>query len=673
MRAAPARRSNQGGAANARDPRLYLRYTKDARQLEADRRAPNPADDWNRRIAYLLGACVCNTDLQARQSDQVRRRSGNPGAHLCKLKGLRKSSWRQNSAFGWFSTLVQCTFIMFAAHLALVLYYQYSLDLARIHLRQSQSAVQLNDSYVTDWSHYQTPAPSPLNGTVAASLARMGRQNLSSSKEMVSRQQLELLARIRHAELRIGQLASSAQSHLAIIVECIYLSTVAYGLIIYQWPVLNHRLLNAFDFHFVRELFDAKQELKNTWHLMEGQVREFIESNRVYLASRRAETCTPRTPTSSALLNMMLDNEALLPLNRIHAWPLLRSKLQLICHIAFAVYAITFDVALIYGAFLFTRTGQDAEFQLRQSLGIVSCAGLLAINLPSVLFHGTVYLIASLDQIVYVCRLERIMRRCIATNTRAFMVYTEGSAGAGGSLSLPGSRKWGQNNGGLRPGTQSTTMPSRRLRSVREDNELIELMNCNYLFALLHYKIFKVQYMPVKSAIGPGIVVSFALLFLMPAIVRLHLDYILQFNTGPVSGDTYKTYVLALSSSVLIPANFTVVPLCYLNSRCHDLYKALASLLAHLSEVKTSVRGAHIYDPHGVSILNKELAHPRQLLRLFVIRSAGIGGTYTALLKAHFWWGLLALSIVMCQRQTIGDRRDIFGNLFNDPLGLTKR
>lgn len=178
-------------------------------------------------------------------------------------------------------------------------------------------------------------------------------------------------------------------------------------------------------------------------------------------------------------------------------------------------------------------------------------------------------------------------------------------------------------------------------------------MNANLLLGLMHYKLFVSQSDNTKNELKLVTVNTTFLFFLMPAGVRLHVPYM---NHG-----AFKYIGIVWSLLTVSMTNFVLVPVCYYHSRSLTLYKMLNSLMAHTVETND------IYYDHLVWLIHKELNHPEILITRFATKWANFDFTYPNLVKIHFWFGIIILSIV----SGITSNNETFFNYFlSDPFGL---
>lgn len=181
-------------------------------------------------------------------------------------------------------------------------------------------------------------------------------------------------------------------------------------------------------------------------------------------------------------------------------------------------------------------------------------------------------------------------------------------------------------------------------------------MNTNLLYAFIHYKIFVAQTKSDLKFHGTIALVSIVVFFTLPIMARLHEPYI------NLKTKLLQIYV-CLATSVFL--NFVMIPVCYLHSRSLDLYKSMCSLLAHT--IEQSSGDSIFYNAHLVLLLRKELSYPDLFARQFATVSIGVRYTYPNLVKIHFWFGIILLSLIS---GVTTDHDAFLGRFLSDPFGL---
>lgn len=189
-----------------------------------------------------------------------------------------------------------------------------------------------------------------------------------------------------------------------------------------------------------------------------------------------------------------------------------------------------------------------------------------------------------------------------------------------------------------------------------------EQMNIDLLYIIIHYKIFIAQLRPTKKSIGFVTLCSVGLMTIFPILARLHLPYI--------SNQAAKVLSIIVCLLMAFLADFSLIPVCWMNSRCLSLYNSLSRLMAHLVELSNHPETGQLFDRHTIWLLRKELNHPERIASQFATSSMGMSFTYSRMLRIHFWIGLVVISLYIELRSTSGDI--YLGDFLSDPLGIER-
>jgi len=235
----------------------------------------------------------------------------------------------------------------------------------------------------------------------------------------------------------------------------------------------------------------------------------------------------------------------------------------------------------------------------------------------------------------------------------------------------------------------SIALASSGLRSrLREDldqrMESIKELEENLIVAIMHYRLFLAKFKKHRQIWGIfGTIVLF-LVTSYPLIIRVHVKYF---------DKSLKSYAFWISMVSSFPALIALWPICYLNSRCMDIYKVLWSLLARLIAIEanganeeceywTKMRSylsgediskldelmrRRINMELSISILRKELSHSEAFETQFTPRAAGTKVNFSNLLRTLLWLMILILSILT---ETNTDKQGLLTHLLRDPLGF---
>lgn len=191
-------------------------------------------------------------------------------------------------------------------------------------------------------------------------------------------------------------------------------------------------------------------------------------------------------------------------------------------------------------------------------------------------------------------------------------------------------------------------------------------MNKTLLYALMQFRLFSAQFNQSNKWLCSCIFHSTVVMFMMPAVARLHLPY--------VERDIFKAMIPIACIAGIFFFNTASLPACRLRWRASKLYKALTNLVAHtirtgeLTDADLQqahdICGSHsLYDRHLLRLLRKEL-HSTGESR-FGFEHRGIQYGYLKSLEIHFWFGVFFLSFL--ERP---DSSMIIQMFINDPLGV---
>lgn len=185
-------------------------------------------------------------------------------------------------------------------------------------------------------------------------------------------------------------------------------------------------------------------------------------------------------------------------------------------------------------------------------------------------------------------------------------------------------------------------------RKADSISEHYERMNMRLLEAYLEYRVFLATWWRVLW-------VALIVMFFSPLIVRIYGPYMQLADSKSVGA--------LFSMNTTIFADFALVPICAFESKGHQLYRALCSLLAHASELNQlagqQFNGRHIYMANTVEMIRKELNAPDRVLGHFVSQIPGFKATFPRLIKVHFYYSVLNLSLyfeIDAWKQLLGDR-----------------
>lgn len=614
-------------------------------QLERRRAQPSHVRyfiKFNRAVLYIFGAYICGLDMN--YDEQVDGASKQKRS-ISRQRRPKRSKWKCSLKFSWIPKILFYLTLCAIVYLIIVTYFQYSYD---FNLLRNQ---RLLDQTVA------TQVEVELKSLDKANIST--EQNVSTSLEITQ---------------KYAKLLNPSYWHLTIFIECVYLQAVFSILIVFMASYLNYNYLNPFDYYFYRDLIDSEQERASALRLVTKEVSDFKASSQIYLVassadklhgnarmalnaaavpndtgsvrcSRRASRKVEFWSQASKLVLEMLKSGSLMPMNRSVGWTQMRVTIQFLHQGVMILLSIILIPLLTFSIVSQSNNQSYTPVCIALIFLMIMFCSMAIICMPT-------YIIACLDQIRYVVKLCSLIRSCICLNRLEFDTFER-----------------------HKKHLATKHKNHDEICCKNACNEACQRMNANFLFALMHFKIFVAQFEPMKRSLGLVWLQAFSSLFINPILVRIHLPYLRQaFNDDnkPFFFELIQALSLIISCSALLLADIGALPICNLYSRCQDLHGTLCSLMAHITSVEHRQQfSCSLYDHHAISLLEKELAHPNQLLtRLMTKTFGGVSGSYTNLLRLHFWWGLIMISIVFYNRTA--DNSSFFSALLSDPLGVFK-
>lgn len=623
------------------------------------------------RIVVQSLAHLCHVDIygwrKPSEDGSPDRNVSRAGAswqlNLSESKPIEHSAAYRRQRFKWVANLILCAYFIANILLLANLYFQYAYDFDQVRLIKLKLLQAQNQLSAHQFDRYTAELRERMHETLAALIA-------------------------------IG----SPHRHLPIVVECHYVYLVTFTFVLYFCSYIYYQHLAPFDLHFVRELIDHEGEEHRSRQLVETQVLRFIESNRIFTkilmqgsyrpasgfrlkdrprtwmaasnqgrdrrhsrrASRSLVSWRERKSTSRMaadfqrlsqndcrvhrLLISMLTSGALRPFNKSPGWCERRVDITYMYHGSLFIYLNFFSIVTL--KLSIDEDSPGGSMSWSDMVMLAAVLFMLSVLSLSANFFSTYIFVGSLDQIVMVSKMRELVLNCIRLNTREFMRLTE-ARGAG----LP---ERDPSKGQLEAAAR-----------VHEESTCADKMNTNYLFVMMQFKIFVAQHKSAQRTVESIIIYIAILVMLIPIICKLHIPYLNLLGFVNV-----RWFAVLLSTVILVPTNFGVVPTCYLHARCVNLYRVFSSLIAHIIEIESHPMGRGIYDEHAVSLLFKELRHPFQFMDQFKASSLGFSGTYNALVKIHFWWGILVLSILVDDEKSSDSGPELLSSFFKDPLAV---
>ena len=625
----------------------------------------------NRTILKCFGEfCQLDMSVSHETNCQIHKRGSRERAHSDCQCGSANTKRKPSR---W-PRLVLIVFVYCCLRLSINIYYQYLYDYHRIRL---------------EWAIFR----------------------LIESKSSLASEVLNLEVKFwqDHVHQSRTRLKSLGAPHIGatIAAECIYITILMLGYSSYILGAIYFNFITPFDFYLAWMMLDRPTEQRACNEMIRLEVERFVASSRNYCSIHlaRAKACSNlermallmehfrfRHKLLVGQFRMLAANGALRPLNRTPDWfDKLALAYCLFC-IGCIIWSLFFDTVLyLLVPKLANFLIESQPMDLLVNLELITIAFIIVV---AMIFYLSITMISCLDQIVLVRKLNRLLTDCICLNNYQF--YARGAAGRQPPTDIS---HW------LATAKRTSSWPLFNHcpgQTLEPDCQSIERteMNTNLVLAVLHYKIFIRQLKPIQRPVGFVSFVAIVLLLLHPVLVRIHVPYMESQNLQ----NNY--YIVILIVAVFV--NCLVGPLCYINSRCLNLYKSLFSLLAHTLDVEqsnefqsasfassrssspsvsrttaaatTTSQSLHqplppacrpIYDPHTVWILRKELEHPDELILQFETKCLGLKMTYANLVRIYFWLGILVLSIsVEPAQRWQGGGNQLLGRLLSDPLGF---
>lgn len=296
---------------------------------------------------------------------------------------------------------------------------------------------------------------------------------------------------------------------------------------------------------------------------------------------------------------------------------------------------------------------------------------LNAIMAVVITLYVSIIVFSSLDQLKNMAELRKQLSNCTKSNRAMFIKLTRTF-----SLRTPRTRRLAPSSIMLKAREKMhspfLTEPFNNNRDKMSDfliDSHSKQMNMNLLIVFINYKTFVRRSAPVQKSNRVLVMITLVLLFVLPIVSRLHVPY---------AQPNLRILATIICLTIVFIADFCLVPVCYIHSRSLDLYRSLWSLLAHTIELERWIyENSHkhsyydsrttIYDRHLVWSLRKQLNHPDRLIKQFATTAFGLELSYPNLIRIHFWFGLVALSIIT---DAGSNQLLIFGSFLTDPLGL---
>ena len=426
--------------------------------------------------------------------------------------------------------------------------------------------------------------------------------------------------------------------------ECLYLSQVFIS-VAFPQSYIYYLLVQPFNFQVVRAILSRQQEQENINRMLREVVNKYMVSsyNFVCFARRmRRSTVIGRTSIRfndqqmSEILsgcneriavqdhNQIVDQirsiasrGLLQPLNQNPKQILSNSLVIALTSIVLITNCLFYDIIILGSAIYFAAKTEDGWIRPMDLIVIIDLAFIIFLTNTTSVFFPSLSLVNCLDQSVYANKIRAKIEHCIRMNNARFFDLSK--------LQRKQSR-----------------YEKRSLEHVKTVESLKGQMNFELLLTLIHFKLFIWQFKHYSRSFSLIIFWAVVLTFTFPILGRLHVPYI-----SSEINQQFRLFVVILSLIVLACTNLCLVPACYTHKRCLDLYKALSSLLAHVTRLETEhshSNGERIYNRHNVYALRKELEYPKLLLAKFATNSGGLSLRYGTMLALYFWFSLIGFS-----------------------------
>lgn len=596
---------------------------------------------------YLIGLDLLSVDRKQLKANIEAKLKTCGRCFFTRLwaRKLPDSDWRQRLRFGWVSHVVLVVYLGFSLHLMLIIYRFYSSDFARLRLDK-----------LRDWiSIYGPDRPIPRH------LATNGHNLREQPMRELETELAEQSAQLDNLLVIKGNISNE----FGMLVECGCLYLLAMAFYLFYIPRIAYNWMTPLDVHIIRNVIDYKGEQQRIEWMCQQEVERFLDSSRAYDRNKRA-VCPVHgsmslgtfqmsdghravgQPASASLVDnkrglinsgdtkacrllvKMMEQGALAPPNTSKAWIERRINIQFVLHCVLLVYLLIID---IFGILYFRIPMQRLipVMTLAQILAEFSMYGTIFIVAAAASFMLPLLLVSCWEQMRMVQRLIQLVDECISLNQLEFQDY-QAIASELIACRNKCDQHWYR--------AQLVYMADR--------------MNSNYLFVLLSFRIFLVQLQAFKRTCQLYIPVAMIITLLLPIFILIHAPYL------NLDGHKLRWLAFAFSIAILIASNCLLLPLCHSHSQCSKIYTSLSSLIAHIISVE--LEQPQLYDQYSVALLKKELLNSESFLDQFVMREFGISATYSTWVRFHFWWGIVALSMV------VDSKNRTYGSFLQDPL-----
>lgn len=497
------------------------------------------------------------------------------------------------------------------------------------------------------------------------------------------------------------QLKSIGAPHLnaSIAIECVYLTILLLCFNTYFVGLIYFKLIGEFDFQCIRWLIDEPNERVACLSSIKREIQRINDSSQVF-TQISIEKCTAYMNNSMAAisrqsvnpsmnnrvvlnqnielakisqslylehqqqmkqLNYLLNSGHLWPLNRTREWTQTISLLVGVFYLGCISWSVFFDVCLYVLLPKLANFNIESDWPMDYLFNL-ELVYACAICVLSLIFYMCIVLVCCLDQVMLIQQINKLISDCIRSNSSKFYSFVASELSKFVStthtvdsissedevLSLASDKLLEMNE-------CCKYSANKKLGNILKCNWEVEIANynANLLHTFVHYKIFISQLRPLLKPIGVLAFVAISLVILHPLLIRFHTPYVASVELKS------RYYIIALITAIFV--NTLIFPVCYINSRCVDLYKAMSSLLSHTMEVQLHLsdlinrfpsvkqlitsKSTNVYSKHTLWLIRKELQNPDLFLNRFDTRILGLSFTYNNLVRVYFYVGIISISI----------------------------
>ena len=452
---------------------------------------------------------------------------------------------------------------------------------------------------------------------------------------------------------------------------CIFLFVVLLSLLLYVQPQFYYNRMNPFDFSLIRTFLEPESEFANIEMLAQREVDRFILSSRTFVLTcikqNQLDVADGGTAIDSLILTrlvfehnlivrqikQMVQSGTLKSCNRSQESIKRFGNFYFILCVVSIIWAV--GTTSSFTSALLTSAGVTIRLGLMDLLTLFEVHIIALFIAVAGTFYSSLTFIVCADQIFTARSLRCSINKCLKGNTNLFehrraILRQSNVCDETDSRNLLLVSK-ALNKRQMRPRAR---LQARQIAKLELDRYRTQ-MNGQLLEVFIRYKLFLAQMRPTRRSYTMIANISVVVLLLMPAVGRIHMPYM---------QDSFKLGALFVSLTAAIIADMSLLPICYLHSRCSELYKSLTGLMAHLIAVGS--QESRLYDSHLASSFKRELDYPDLATNLFTTKVLGFSFDYSNFLRVHFWFNIINISIMIETNQ----QNSAVAGFFNDPLGL---